>query len=56
MEAPAIAQNEALTEEDMIAEADMRASRRGATLGKLFDGLKNKFMSLFEEVEDKEME
>ncbi len=53
LEAPAV--SEAATEEDIITEARARSNRRKATMGKLFDGLKNKFMSLFEEVEDNEI-
>ncbi len=52
-EAPAV---EAMVEEeDIITEATVRGNKRKATMGKLFDGLKNKFMSLFEEVEDSEI-
>lgn len=52
-EAPALETTPA--EADVIVEAKARGNRRKATMGKLFDGLKNKFMSLFEEVEDAEI-
>lgn len=42
-------------EPDLMLEANDRSRKRKAVMGKLFDGLKNKFMSLFEEVEDDEM-
>jgi hypothetical protein len=45
-----------MSEEDVMIEAKARAHHRGVRFGKLFDGLKNKFMGLFEEVEDREME
>lgn len=54
--APAVAEVEVDNEEALINEARVRAKKRGATMGKLFDGLKNKFMSLFEEVEDSEIQ
>jgi cell division protein FtsA len=45
----------ALADEEMMEEAAARGKRRKATMSKLFDGLKNRIMSLFEEVEDDEM-
>jgi cell division protein FtsA len=55
VEAPALTDSLA-TEEDILSEATERAHNRGVRFGKLFDGLKNKFMGLFEEVEDREIE
>lgn len=43
-------------EEDIMADANERGRRRGAGFGPLFEGFKNKFMRLFEEVDDREME
>ncbi|MBS1630165.1 MAG: cell division protein FtsA [Bacteroidetes bacterium] len=42
-------------EEQRMQEANLRGNRRKLAFGKLFDGLKNRFMSLFEEEEDEEM-
>jgi cell division protein FtsA len=54
-EAPALA-DVLVDEDDLLSEAKERAHNRGLRFGKLFDGLKNKFMGLFEEVEDREIE
>lgn len=51
----AVSEADAAEAADLQAEAEVRGERRKATMGKLFDGLKNKFMSLFEEVEDNEI-
>jgi cell division protein FtsA len=41
--------------EDTLEEASDRGRKRKVVMGKLFDGLKNRIMSLFEEVEDDEI-
>lgn len=46
-------QHEEEEEEDTVI---MKSSKKNENFKKLFDGLKGKFMSLFEEVEDEEME
>ena len=45
-----------VSEEELLSEAEARATKRRLRFGKLFDGLKNKFMGLFEDVEDQQME
>lgn len=49
------AEGELKTEEEIESSAEKNAKRTDK-MKKLFDGLKGKFMSLFEEVDDKEME
>lgn len=48
------------TEEELMEEqteaSQQKQAKRNENLKRLFDGLKGKFMSFFEEVEDQEME
>lgn len=54
-EAAAMAEDETFEQEPQEATQQKQA-RRNENLKRLFDGLKGKFMSFFEEVEDQEME
>jgi cell division protein FtsA len=57
--APRTAAPEVATTEELVAEAELKnekSAKRSETMKRLFDGLKGKFMSIFEEVEDQEIE
>lgn len=54
-DANAIATDALSAEDELMMEAAARGRRRKATMSKLFDGLKNRIMSLFEDTEDNEM-
>ncbi|MEO6832363.1 MAG: cell division protein FtsA [Chitinophagaceae bacterium] len=44
------------SEEESFDEAQRRGQRRTQRFGKLFDGLKNKFIGLFEDIDDQKMD
>ena len=51
---PEIAQGQ--TEEEIAETNKQRARKRNENVKRLFDGLKGKFMKMFEDVEDQEIE
>jgi len=55
MAAAPAAQEEQFTSEEDIEAANQRARKRNENVKRLFDGLKGKFMKMFEDVDDQEI-